>query len=414
MKSAAITNPINKPAATDLDNKPALLSRIVVALYLLTLALLPWSWFPPFPWLHAHAQWSDAVFAVTAALWIIELWRARQWPRVRPTHAAMALYFILAALSLLTAAPGHKPDAWKLLGVAELCALAVITSDIAARARAQQSIARVIAATSLVMAAAAVAGLMLFYAGVSTRLMGIYGELTPSDWYARIQAGFYNPNLLASFCIFAASAVACDKAELPAWLRRLALAALYITVGLTFSRGILGFGLAAIIRMARTRRRRIFAAVAAGVCVCAMLLLTFYKLSLDPVNPANMRFDTSAPSSRRQAFTTSLATVAANPISGSGLGTSPGNYQGTEFDAHMTVVNIAATLGLPALITFASLFAMLWRRRSRTVNLAVWGGLAGLAVDGLAQDIEDFRHLWVMIGFADADSIEQPARPDQA
>jgi hypothetical protein len=322
----------------------------------------------------------------------------------------MALYFTFAALSLFAATTDQKTDAWKLLGIAELCVLALITSDIAARARAPQAIARVIAATSLVMAAAAVAGLILFYAGVSTRLTGIYGELIPSDWYARIQAGFYNPNLLASFCIFAASAVDCDKAELPAWLRRLTLAALCITVGLTFSRGILGFGLAAIIRMSHTRRRRIFAAVAAAACVGTILLLTFCKLSLDPLNPSNMRFDTSAPSSRSQALITSLATVAARPLSGSGLGTSPGQFQGTEFDAHMTLVNIAATLGLPALITFASLFAILWRRGSRPVNLAVWGGLAGLAIDGLAQDIEDFRHLWVMIGLADADSIEQPAR----
>ena len=34
--------------------------RILLALYLAALALLPWSWFPPFPWLHEHAQWRNA------------------------------------------------------------------------------------------------------------------------------------------------------------------------------------------------------------------------------------------------------------------------------------------------------------------------------------------------------------------
>jgi hypothetical protein len=83
------------------------------------------------------------------------------------------------------------------------------------------------------------------------------------------------------------------------------------------------------------------------------------------------------------------------------LGTSPGQHRGAPFDSHLTPLNIAATLGLPALVAFSSLIALLWRRRSRPTDLAIWGGLAGLALDGLAQDIEDFRHLWVMIGLAD-------------
>ena len=28
--------------------------------------------------------------------------------------------------------------------------------------------------------------------------------------------------------------------------------------------------------------------------------------------------------------------------------------------------------------------------------------LAGLGLDGLGQDVEDFRHVWVALGFADA------------
>jgi hypothetical protein len=30
--------------------------------------------------------------------------------------------------------------------------------------------------------------------------------------------------------------------------------------------------------------------------------------------------------------------------------------------------------------------------------------LAGLGLDGLGQDIEDFRHVWVALGLADAES----------
>ena len=45
---------------------PDVMSRVVWSLYLTALALLPWSWFPPFPWLHERAQWSDVVFAAAS------------------------------------------------------------------------------------------------------------------------------------------------------------------------------------------------------------------------------------------------------------------------------------------------------------------------------------------------------------
>jgi small-conductance mechanosensitive channel len=70
----------------------------------------------------------------------------------------------------------------------------------------------------------------------------------------------------------------------------------------------------------------------------------------------------------------------------------------------MTPVNIAATLGLPALIAFTSLIVILWRNRRRPTALPLWSGLAGLALDALAQDVEEFRHVWIMLGLACANS----------
>lgn len=381
------------------------MSRIVLALYLTSLALLPWTWFPPFPWLHEHAQWSDAVFAATAILWAIERRQVRKWPRLRPAHAALAIYFLLACLSLLFASPNPRSGAPKLLGVAELCTLAIITSDLASRPSVLPRIARFIAITSLLTAAAAFVGLLLFYSGISSPLIGIYGELEPSPWYARVQAGTYNPNLLSSFCIFAAAIVSRRDTELPAWLRRVTLAALWITVFLTFSRGILGFVLAVLIRSARTPRRRAFAAVCAVGIVAGTLSLTVWKPSINPARPFDSHFE-NATSSRSQAASSSLNELVSHPILGSGLGTSPGQYRGVPFDSHSTLLNIAATLGLPALVAFSFLIASVWRGRGRPTDLAIWGGLAGLALDGLAQDIEDFRHVWVMIGLANANANE--------
>src|SRR5437667_12641900 len=107
----------------DAIDPPKPISRALVAFYLLTIALLPWTWFPPFPWLHEHAQWSDATFALTAALWLVECSILRRWPRPRAVHGALALYIGAAALSLLFAAPDRHAGAMKLLGMCELCVL---------------------------------------------------------------------------------------------------------------------------------------------------------------------------------------------------------------------------------------------------------------------------------------------------
>jgi hypothetical protein len=374
------------------------MARLLLALYLISILLLPWSWFPPFPWLHEHAQWSDAVFAAAATLWAIERWKAG-WPKIQPAHFGLALYFLFAFLSLLFTSPHPLLGFPKLLGVGELCVLAAITADLASRPNSTTWIANSIALTSIITAAAAVAGLLLFYFGNTTPLIGIYGELEPSPWYARVQAGTYNPNLLASLCIFAASIVTSRRAELPRWVRRTALLSLWVTVLLTVSRGILGFVLAALIRNATTPRRRAITTIAAVAVAAITIAMTIWKPLINPVRPFDIRFEQVA-SSRKQAAQSALATLVRNPLVGSGLGTSPGEYRGAPFDSHCTAINIAATLGLPALISFSFLIASLWRRRLRPTDLALWGGLAGLAVDGLAQDIEDFRHLWVMIGLA--------------
>ena len=203
---------------------------------------------PSVPWLHEHAQWSDVVFAAAVLAWLLDGGSSH-------LAAAEASHWRLRLPLLALLPPVRRADpragVAKLLGIVELCALAFITSDLASRPRVSRGIVRAIAITSLVTAVVALAGLLLFYAGVSSRLIGIYGELEPSSLYARVQAGTHNPNLLASFCIFASAIVAQRDGALPRWLRRVALAALWLTVLLTFSRGILGFGLAAAVRGAR-------------------------------------------------------------------------------------------------------------------------------------------------------------------
>jgi hypothetical protein len=377
------------------------MTHAVLSLYLLTLFLLPWGWFPPFPWLHDRAQWSDAVFALTAGLWLIDRLRTRSWPRWGTVHVAMGFYLAAATTSLLMTDGVRTTNAAKLLGIAELFMLAGITSDLVAREGILGRIVRVVAATSIATGVAAILGIAFFYAGVSTHLVGSYGDLVVSQSYARVQAGLFHPNLLANFCIFASALVAHPAGRLQPRVRRLAQGALLVAIGMTFSRGLLGYALAALVRRADTPRRRLFAAAYAAACVAGILFLNVWNLSLDPSHPLGAHFDPQ-PTPRMVAWTTAVRTLEEHPLSGSGPGNSPAHLRGLPFESHLTPLSVAATLGLPAFVAFAAMLWFLWRDRPRPTDVVLWSGLAGLALDALTEDVEDFRHIWVLMGLAAA------------
>ena len=41
-------------------------------------------------------------------------------------------------------------------------------------------------------------------------------------------------------------------------------------------------------------------------------------------------------------------------------------------------------------------------QRARPTDTATWAALAGIGLDALTQDVEDFRHVWVLLGLVDA------------
>jgi hypothetical protein len=364
-------------------------------LFLLSLALLPWAWLPPFPWLHPRAQWSDLVFAVAATLWAGGLVAAGRRPRVGGLEAALSIYLAAAAVSW--AVRGEEGSVFKLLGLAELGALLVVTAHLAGGEEGRQGVGWAVGLTSLAVAGAAAAGVAWFWAGRETRLVGTYGDLVPGA-YARAQAGLLHPNALASFCVFASTAVAWGLADHRPRLARLIQAALAATVALTFSRSILTFGLAALLPAALRRGRR--GAAVAGVLLVATTLgfFTVYDVRLDPTRPWTLSW-TGASSPRAQAFTSAARTVAAHPWLGAGLGRAPALVDGAPFEAHCTPLDVAATLGLPALAAFVAMVVFLWKRLAPR-DPVLWSGLLALGLDGLTEDVADFRHLWVLFGLA--------------
>lgn len=341
------------------------------------------------------------MFAVAALLWAVARAKSGAWPRLSLFHLGLALYLGAAALSLAHADKPPAAGPAKLLGMGMLVALSVITADLLPRVGAPR-VAQVVAVTTLVTSAAAVAGVVLWKAGVATPFVGTYGDLQPGA-YARAQAAFLHPNLLASFCVFGYGVVSREDAGLSKHLRRLTIAALALASLSTLSRGILALGLAALVRHADTRARRRAAASIGILLVAALAALSFIHLEIDPTRPFEAHLQ-GTPSPRRQAFVSSLATLAAHPLLGTGPGTSPGMRDGAPFDAHCTPLNVAATLGLPALVGFLLVPLAAWRDRARPTDRATWGMLAGFALESLGHDVEDFRHLWIAFGLAAAGS----------
>jgi len=384
--------------------------RLAVALYLASLALLPLGALVRFPRLHENALWGDACFALATLVWGVAVVRARAVPKLRLVHLGAALYLGWALVSYLAADPRSASGAAKLLGMAMLVALMVVTSELAGRPGVPRAIATTVAATSVLTAVLAIVGVALSATGRITPLVGTCGDLLPGP-LSRAQAGFSHPNLLASFCVFASGVVAWKEGGLSPRVRTLVQVLLGVTVLLTVSRAIFAFGLAAAIRSATTPQRRAWTQTLALALVAAMGALTLWNITFPVAQPWNVQMQPT-PSVRLQAATTSLATLAAHPLLGTGPGTSPGLRGPLPFDAHLTPLNVAATLGLPALVGFALVPLALWRSRGRPTDLALWGMLAAMALDGLGQDIEDFRHLWIAFGLADA-GREPEDEPDE-
>ena len=66
---------------------------------------------------------------------------------------------------------------------------------------------------------------------------------------------------------------------------------------------------------------------------------------------------------------------------------------------------------VPALCALIATLVLLWRSRRRPTDVALWSALAGIGIDGLAQDIDHFRHVWVLLGLLGSGSDRQRADP---
>jgi hypothetical protein len=371
------------------------------ACYLLAVAVLPFRFLSPLSGFYEHAAWTDLLLALAALLWLYERSRDRDLARAfRVWQVPLAIYLGLSAVSAAVATPGYGGSWRTVLLMWELAGLAVITADLASDPGRRRLIMRVIVASALATVALGALALILFYADVPTGLVDDYGDLVPSDRYTRVAAGFHSAPLLASFCIFASGVAASRDAGLGERLRIPTQISLGLLCLATVSRGLVGFVLAVVIRWSvrfRGAWRAIVPLAATAAAIGIFAALTVGYLDVDPTRPSSISYDIPGPpDQRREAVTTSFETFGDHPLFGVGPGALPG--RNATIRAHLTPLNVAATLGLPALLALGVMFWLLWRLRSRPIDIALWAALAGIAIDGLAGDVDHYRHLWILIG----------------
>jgi hypothetical protein len=313
--------------------------------------------------------------------------------------AAVLAYAAWAILAWWwSASPTADVPRAHVLGLLELATLAVLAAAFGAHADVRRGFSRVAGLSAVLLAAAAVGGALLAALGTDTPLVGAFGDLEPGS-YRRAQAATWHPNLLASLCVFFWVGVAQEGSPWSPRARRLLTALLVLTVILTLSRTLLSFGVALLARHVRgTRGRRLAWLAGTGVAL-SFVALTLTNLRIDPTRPWEARIE-EAPSPRRQAIVTSWRAFVTHPVVGVGPGRAPGEYEGFPIDAHLTPLNLAATLGLPGLVAFAALPLVAWRTGTR--ERAAWSALVALGLDALTEDVEEFRHLFLLLGFAAA------------
>lgn len=360
------------------------MAPVGVAAWFLALAIHP---FERFFTGDSRVRPSDGVLALALVLALLALRRRSLHGLPWWAVGALLAYAVLGGATVVVGEGG--PDGatlalggFGLVGYALTAALALQLS--AAARRAVGLLFAVLAAVVFVLVAV---GLVLFFLGHPTELVGTYGDLPVRDWYARAQAGFAHPNLLASWCIVASTIVAWSGAANRPWLRRSAQVLLAITVLTTFSRAILGFAVAAAWRSGRRT-------LALGVTAAAVVVV----VGLVFVNPR----PEGGESVRQQTIASAAETVIERPLFGVGLGNLPADANGGAYRAHLTPLDIAATQGIPSLLALVVALVVLWRRQRRPTDLILWGGMAGLAVDALGQDIQHFRHVWLLLGLVAA------------
>lgn len=320
------------------------------------------------------------------------------WPAVSARVAIAAGLFAGGAV----ASAAVNGGSWvKLVGHLELVAIGLMTAMVARYEGGRRLLLRALAAAGAVAAVLALVGVALWSLGRPTGLVhSHFGDLVPGP-YPRVRATLVSPNMLASLLATGALLLFFEPGIEPRrWLRRAGLGAMLLAMPFTFSRTIPAVALALTTSLRRRLRRRgwFWALWGAGVALLfvGLFLATRYAVRLDPLDPLAASLDAGTPGTRWRFAAAVLARARSSPW----LGLGPTPPAALAAPAHFTWLNLWARLGIVPLVAFAFLFVLALRAAIRRGLPGVGWALGVLLVDSLHRDVEDMRHLWVLLGVA--------------
>jgi len=183
------------------------------------------------------------------------------------------------------------------------------------------------------------------------------------------------------------------------WLRRLIFVLAAVALLFSFSRTVaaLALVLAGAELWCRGAPRWLrLAWIAAALATGAGLWISIrYQVVLNPLAPWALEvIDTDG--TRFAIWRDATATLSENPIFGIG----PGTLVADGWSAHNTWINLWAGIGFVPLAAFAYLMVAALVAAIRLPLVGVAGAQTLMLIDSLPTDIEDMRHVWLLIGIA--------------
>lgn len=327
-----------------------------------------------------------------------------------PLFAAGGLLYAAAGLASALAAGAGRPGLLRAAGMAGLVLVGCAVADLAREEGPRRALAAAAAAGVVGSAVLALAGIALFALGSDTALaVPASRDLEPGT-YARARALFHHPNGLASFTL-AAVALACLPGGPRPRTRTLVQLSGAAVVLLAIARAAVPYALLLVL-LRRGPRPRVAVALAGGALL-AVATLSLVHVRLDPSRPGALTV-AEEPAARAQALAGAWRSFVENPLLGVGPERHAASLGGWPLEAHCTPLNVAARFGVVALAGLALVAAAAWRGASAAGGAAARAGLLAFAIDALAQDAEDFRHAWVLLGAATSARSASLHRPPAA
>ena len=365
----------------------------------------------PAPPLPAHAAWADAAMALAGLAFALAWIRGEVRLATGGGALSAALGYVTWA-GVSAAWAGH--GAWKWLGLVELSGVFALACGFGSDEEFRDKILRAWIGGAAVLCVAGLVGSGLTALGYVTPLTSTGGAF---GWSVRPKGLCTGTDMLATACLAPALFVLGDGAgdDARRWVGRARpwlLALFGLTIALTLSRTALALAWGVVLLRVRRRGAAVVSAVIAALGLAALVAVVF---RYDPVLPDVGLQWSAAPGLRLRIAESALDTFAHHPLFGVGpashaawLGDWPrAGAPPRPWDAHLTPLDLLAVLGAPGLALFALFVGLAlragWRQRpSDPVRRLVLVAAAATLFDGLSLDLEDFRHVWLLLGLVAA------------